>query len=214
MTDLSPNTMISLSMWNSAIAGVRFPQYKYSWRSTFTNGGALDAYRIAGNSFILGSIEDNLTRYNDYRDTRSNYMSRSYTNILGTWTTADNFTNLLNVYSYTGNRSARLLMNRIAGTISTLNTSVYLIYADLIINSVNAQNYLEMQLLKNGSLVSSAYEAVPSAGHSAWVQTSALSLYETSTYSLRFRFNGTGTVTVRLGYSEFIGNKNRCGALS
>lgn len=213
MTNLSPNTMISLSMWNNVVTGVRFPQYQYIWRTSFSNGGVLDAYRIGANSFLIGSIEDNNTRYNDYRDTRSNYMQRSYTNPSG-WVVASGFTSRLNNYDYSTLRSARLLMNSSTGVISTLSTSIYLIYAEIIVNSVTTHSYLEMQLLKNGVLISSHYEATPTAGHSAWAQTSVLSLYEASSYTLQFRFGGNGTGTVRLGYSEFIGNKNRCGALS
>lgn len=215
MFDLSPNVMISLNSWNSVIQESRFPQYQWFWRTSFVSGGVLDAYRVAGNSFILGSIEDNITRYNEYRDTRSNYMSRSYTvSSPGTWDTIASYTSRLNNYTYTGNRSARLSMDSTAGTIATLNSSIYMIYADVIVDSVTTHSYADMRITRNGTPVSCMYESLPTAGVSAWIQTSALALYDNATYRVEVRFGGSGVATIRLGYTEFIGNKNRCGALS
>lgn len=213
MNDLSPNTMIDLNIWNSVIDDVAFPQYQWFWRTSFRNGGVIDAYRIAGNSFVLGSIEDNITRYNEYRDIRSNYMYRDFSATAGTWNLVDSYTSGLNNYNF-AQQTARLSANRSAGTITTLSTSIYLVYVDLIINSVASHSYADIRLLKNGVEVACSYESLPNTGHSAYIHTSAISLYENADYQVEFRLGGNGDVSVRLGYTEFIGNKNGCGEFS
>jgi hypothetical protein len=218
MTDLSPNTIISLDMWNAATVRTRFPAYQVIFRNSFLQGGAIDAYRFAGNSFILGSIEDNITRYNEYRDTRSNYMSRSVTfSSPNTWLPVNNFTSRLNDYNFVGRRSARLNMNTSTGIISTLNTSVYLIYANIIISNVSTSTYAEMRIFKTiggASIISSKYELIPITAHSAFLQVSALSIYDADDYRVEFRFGNSGTAIIQFGYTEFIGNKSGCGAFS
>jgi len=209
MKNLSNNAIINLSIWNSAINSTRFPEYLSSWRTEYVKGGMLDAYSIAGNSFILNTISDNKSRYNDNKDTRSNYMTRSYTNPSG-WTTATNFTSRLNTFAFTS-KDARLPINTTTGEISTLNTSIYLIYAEMIVSSISSHAYGELYIKQDANNVVGAYEPLTSSGHSAWIHVSFLSLYQAADFTTVFRIGGNGTIQIRFGYTEFIGNKNDCG---
>jgi hypothetical protein len=219
MRNKTANAFISLADWNDVVNDTLLPQYGYQWRSSFTSGGVLDAYRIAGNSFILGSIDDNITLYNDYRDTRSNYMFYSSTGHDSNWRVATNFTNSYSTFSATGvNRDARLVMSLATGTITTLSSSIYLIYAEMTIPSVTSQVKGYMQIRRNGVNVADiSNSGVNISAQSVSLQGHYLSIYSGANYTLRWRTEGSaphGNVQIRFGYSEFIGNKNKCGATS
>lgn len=212
MKNLPNDAVINVSVWNQAITSTRFPQYQSSWRTQYANGGIVDPYMIAGNSFILGSIEDNNTRFSSDRDTRSNFMTRSYTNPSG-WVTATNYTARMNAYTITGIRNGRLAYDTTTGTITTLNTSIYLLYADLIISNVTGTSYCELYIQQGSTPVAGGYESLPTNGNSAYLQVNFLSLYQASNYSVVFRLGGNATMQLKFGYAEFIGNKNRCGEI-
>lgn len=212
MKNLPNNSVINLSVWNAATASTRFPQYQSSWRTGYANGGIVDPYKIAGNSFILGNIEDNNTRFSGDRDTRSNFMSRSYTNPSG-WINATNYTSRMNFYTISGNRNGRLSYDTATGIITTLNTSIYLLYADLIISNVTSTSFCELYIQQGSTPVAGGYEALPTNGCSAYLQVNFLSLYQASNYSVAFRLGGNATMQLKFGYAEFIGNKNRCGEI-
>lgn len=217
MRNKTANAFITLADWNDVVDDTLFPQYKYEWRSSFTSGGVLDAYRISGNSFILGSIDDNITLYNDYRDTRSNYMFYTSTGHNSDWRVATNFTNSYNNFAATGaNRDGRLVMSKSTGTITTLSSSIYLIYAEMTIPSVTSQVRGYMQIRQNGTNVADiSSSGVNISTQSMSLQGQYLSIYRGANYTLRWRTEGSsphGAVQIRFGYAEFIGNKNNCGA--
>ena len=220
MKQLPANAQITTKIWNDVVNDTSIPYYDYSWRNSHVKGGILDPYRIAGNSFILGAIDDNITLYSAYRDTRSNYLLKNQT--FGTAATtpavATNYTARLNDYSATGgDRPGRLLNSASAGSITTLNTSIYLIYANIVTYPPNPSydGDFYIAILKNGTPVAEASTS-SLVNSSVFLQAQYLSLYESATYTLQWSKSlstAQTTGAIVLGYSEFIGNKNGCGAI-
>lgn len=228
LTNLSPNSIVTLSIWNDAVNATAFTQLLPS------SLGTLEAYRVASKNILMNPITSFPTRYTQYKDIRSNYMDL----VLNPTSFSTNSLSVINSSKCSSvtkfnSYNAQLLQdagteqygrvkvgfNTTNCTIQTPGNSLYIIYAEFRCNQAIVITDMCVLISNSTNVVASISPFIATTGFTA-SQTIALQgqylseSYAADTYSLKILVNTASTfpvATVRFGYVELIGKGSGCG---
>jgi hypothetical protein len=228
LTNLSPNSIITLDMWNEVVNSTTFTQLLSS------SLGTLEAYRVASKTTLMSPITSFATRYPQYRDIRSNYMDlvlnpTSFTTNTLSVVNSSKCSSVTRFNAY----NAQLLQDsgteqygRIKVgfdvtncTIQTPGNSLYIIYAEFRCNQAIVITDVCLLISNSTGVVANISPFISTTGFTANqiinLQCQCLSeSYVAETYSLKVLVNTASTfpvATLRFGYVELIGKGNWCG---
>ena len=225
---LSPNSIITLSIWNDSVNKTAYTQLIPS------SLGTLEAYRVTSKSVLMSPITSFSTRYSQYKDIRSNYMDL----VLNPASFATNTLSVVNsskCSSVTKFNSYNTQLLQDAGTeqygriktgfnttnctIQTPGGSLYIIYVEFLCNQAVVITDMCVLISNSTGVVANISPFVSTSGFTS-SQTIALqsqylsASYAVETYSLKVLVNTASTfpvATLRFGYVELVGMGNGCG---
>lgn len=211
---------ITATRWNTVVASIRFPEYIFD-ATAYRFGANLNAYRRTWAGYSLGSIDAYGSRYTEFRDIRSTYMTKTVLSgqpATNTWTTATSFTNLSNSYNST-NQEGRLSLNLSTGAITPNINSAYIFYAAINIDNipVNMTNAF-LQIQTGGVTIAEVNQNLNLiAGQQLKLINQTFVAYKNTAHTIRYKLLYTGTApqyVISFGYTELIGQKSGCGGYS
>lgn len=227
-TNLSPNSIITLDMWNNVVSETAFTQLLPS------SLGTLEAYTVASKNTLMNPITSFATQYTSNKGIRSNYMDL----VLDPASFSTNSLSVVNsskCSSVTTFNSYNTQLLQDAGTeqygrikagfdttnctIQTPGGSLYIIYVEFRCNQ--AIVITDLAVVVKGLTVP-ATDISPfiattgfTANQTILLQSQYLSSsYNAETYSLNILVNTASTfpvATLRFGYLELIGKGSGCG---
>jgi hypothetical protein len=221
---VSANISMTVDRWNKAVVSTRYPQYIYN-QTAYVNGGNLDAYRRTWAGYDLGSIDSYGSRYTQYRDIRSTYMTKTYTSATSpannVWTDVIGYNSISNTYNST-NQEGRLSPDVVNGYLKPNVNSVYLFYAEIVISSVPASMTSAFCQIRSSSGVRAEVNqnVALTAADSMKLRNQLIVAYRNGTstpYNVRVKLLYSGTAPdfkIIFGYTELIGKKSGCGGTS
>ena len=227
-TNLSPNSIITLDIWNNAVSKTAFTQLLPS------SLGTLEAYTVASKNTLMNPTTSFATQYTSNKGIRSNYMdlvlnpASFSTNSLSvvnsskcsSVTTFNSYnTQLLQDAGTEQYGRIKAGFNTTNCTIQTPGGSLYIIYVEFRCNQ--AIVITDLAVVINGSSLDATdiSPSIPTTGFTAnqtiLLQSQYLSTsYNAETYSLKILVNTASTfpvATLRFGYLELIGKGSGCG---
>jgi hypothetical protein len=227
-TNLSPNSIITLDIWNNAVNKTAFTQLLPS------SLGTLEAYTVASKNTLMNPTTSFATQYTSNKGIRSNYMDL----VLNPASFAINTLSVVNSSKCSSvttfnSYNTQLLQDagteqygRIKGgfnttncTIQTPGRSLYIVYAEFRCNQAIVITDMCVLISNSNKDVANISPFIATTGFTAnqviGLQCQYLSeSYAAETYSLKVLVNTASTfpvATLRFGYIELIGKGGECG---
>lgn len=215
----SAGNNVTFSTWNDAVASTRFPEYIFD-ATAYTYGGNLNAYRRTWAGYNLGSIDAYGSRYTEFRDIRSTFMTKTVTTgqpATNTWQNVTGY-ELSNPYNST-NQEGRLTIDPTNGIITPNGDSAYVFWSGIKISSIPSNTTAAfLQIQTGGVTVADVNQNLDLiTGQSLVLRNQTFVAYKNTDYIIRIKLLYTGTApsyTITFGYTELIGQKSGCGAYS
>lgn len=215
----SSGNNVTVTRWNNAVASTRFPEYIFN-ASTYTYGGNLNAYRRTWAGYSLGSIDAYGSRYTEFRDIRSTFMTKTVTSgqpATNTWQNVTGY-GLSNSYNST-NQEGRLTLDSTNGTITPNVNSAYVFWAGITISSIPSNTTAAfLQIQTSGVTIADVNQNLDLiSGQSLVLRNQTFVAYKNTAHIIRIKLLYTGNApdyVITFGYTELIGQKSGCGEYS
>ena len=211
---------VTVTHWNNVVATTRFPEYIYN-ATAYTYGGNLNAYRRTWAGYNLGSIDAYGSRYTEFRDIRSTFMTDTVSSGAGpttnTWATAVGYT-LSNSYN-SANQEGRLTLDPTNGIITPNVNSTYIFWAGITIPNTTNMTAAFLQIETGGVTIAEVNQNLDLiASQSLTLRNQTFVAYKNTDHTIQYKLLYTGGTspahTIIFGYTELIGEKSGCGAYS
>jgi len=217
----SQGNTITFSRWNEVVQSTRFPAYIYN-ATAYEGGANLNAYRRTWAGYDLGSIDAYGSRYTEFRDIRSTFMTgEGYPGVSDTWVTASSLVLSItqsNPYNST-NQEGRLTLNPTNFSITPNINSAYIFWAEMKIENIPPDTTAAFLQIQSGGVtvadVNQNLNLIDS--QSLILRNQTFVAYKNTAHTIRYKTLFTGlppSLQIRFGYTELIGQKSGCGAYS